>query len=128
MISRTRFYEDYHKAAEEHDRGFLKKHDEDLNTTLIFVSCERTFDELALTKGIGRFVLCRHLRIYHRGRPPAPTCPNDETAALLHVLHYKIDNKTFGNNVPALPNVPVLPNGPVLPARSSKLSPSHPLR
>ena len=29
--------------------------------------------------------------------------PNDETAALLRVLIYKIDNTTFGNDVPALP-------------------------
>ena len=29
--------------------------------------------------------------------------PNDETAALLRVLLYKIDNTTFGNNVPSLP-------------------------
>ena len=29
--------------------------------------------------------------------------PNDETAALLRVLLYKIDNTTFGDNVPALP-------------------------
>ena len=29
--------------------------------------------------------------------------PNDETAALLRVLIYKIDNTTFGDNVPALP-------------------------
>ena len=35
---RTRFYEHYHKEAEEYDREFMKKYDEDLNTTLIFVS------------------------------------------------------------------------------------------
>ena len=29
--------------------------------------------------------------------------PNDETAALLRVLIYKIDNTTFGNDIPALP-------------------------
>ena len=29
--------------------------------------------------------------------------PNDETAALLRVLIYKIDNTTFGNHVPTLP-------------------------
>ena len=29
--------------------------------------------------------------------------PNDETAALLRVLIYKIDNTTFGNNPPSLP-------------------------
>lgn len=35
---RARFYDDYRKVAEEYDKEFLKKHDEDLNTTLIFVS------------------------------------------------------------------------------------------
>jgi len=29
--------------------------------------------------------------------------PNDQTAALLRVLIYKIDNTTFGNDIPALP-------------------------
>ena len=35
---RARFFDDYHKEAEEYDREFMKKYDEDLNTTLIFVS------------------------------------------------------------------------------------------
>ena len=35
---RTQFFEDYRKEAEECDREFIKKYDEDLNTTLIFVS------------------------------------------------------------------------------------------
>lgn len=34
----ARFYEVYRKVAEEYDKEFLKKYDEDLNTTLIFVS------------------------------------------------------------------------------------------
>jgi len=34
---RTRFYEAYRREAEEFDREFIKKYDEDLNTTLIFV-------------------------------------------------------------------------------------------
>ena len=34
----SRFYADYRKVAEEYDKEFLKKYDEDLNTTLIFVS------------------------------------------------------------------------------------------
>ena len=33
-----KFYEKYHKVAEEYDKVFMKKHEEDLNTTLIFVS------------------------------------------------------------------------------------------
>jgi hypothetical protein len=35
---RSRFYENYRKEAEEYDKEFMKKYDEDLNTTLIFVS------------------------------------------------------------------------------------------
>ena len=34
----AQFYKEYHKVAEEYDKEFLKKYDEDLNTTLIFVS------------------------------------------------------------------------------------------
>ena len=34
---RAEFYEHYRKDAEEYDKGFMKKQDEDLNTTLIFV-------------------------------------------------------------------------------------------
>lgn len=34
----AQFYTDYRKVAEEYDKEFLKKHDEDLNSTLIFVS------------------------------------------------------------------------------------------
>lgn len=69
---RARFYENYRKVAEEYDKEFLKKHDEDLNTTLIFVSTTRGLDRLVLTKATGRFVLRSHLRIYHSGRPPTP--------------------------------------------------------
>ena len=32
------FYKDYHRVAEEYDREFFGKYEEDLNTTLIFVS------------------------------------------------------------------------------------------
>ena len=35
---RVRFYKHYQREAEEYDREFMKKYDEDLNTTLIFVS------------------------------------------------------------------------------------------
>ena len=34
---RAEFYEVYRKEAEIHDKDFIKKYDEDLNTTLIFV-------------------------------------------------------------------------------------------
>ena len=32
------FYEKFERAADDHDRDFIKKYEEDLNTTLIFVS------------------------------------------------------------------------------------------
>jgi hypothetical protein len=35
---RVKFYDKYYKVAEEYDKVFMKKHEEDLNTTLIFVS------------------------------------------------------------------------------------------
>jgi len=35
---RAKFYDMYRTEAEEYDREFIKKYDEDLNTTLIFVS------------------------------------------------------------------------------------------
>jgi len=34
---RTKFYEMYREEAGEYDREFIKRYDEDLNTTLIFV-------------------------------------------------------------------------------------------
>jgi len=34
----VKFYDKYYKVAEESDKVFMKKHEEDLNTTLIFVS------------------------------------------------------------------------------------------
>jgi len=36
-------------------------------------------------------------------QPQLQSDPNEETAALLRVLIYKIDNTTFGNNVPPIP-------------------------
>ena len=35
---RVEFYNKFQREMEEHDRDFEKKYDEDLNTTLIFVS------------------------------------------------------------------------------------------
>ena len=46
----ARFYADYRKVADEYDKEFLKKYDEDLNTTLIFVSFAPGFGEFVLTR------------------------------------------------------------------------------
>jgi len=63
--TRSRFYEDYRKVAEEYDREFNKKYDEDLNTTLIFVSHPSFSDVYVLTQIIGWSVLCSDFRLHH---------------------------------------------------------------
>ena len=101
--NRARFYEDYRKVAEEYDKEFLKKHDEDLNTTLIFVSSTWvSIVYCSLGSKAGLFSAVTSAFIIQVD-PQLQPDPNDQTAALLRVLIYKIDNTTFGNNVPALP-------------------------
>ena len=63
---RARFYDNYRKVAEEYDKEFLKKHDEDLNTTLIFVSLLWRFNGHVLTGHSGGSVFRRRLRLHHR--------------------------------------------------------------
>ena len=36
--ARVEFYDKFQREADDYDRDFVKKHEEDLNTTLIFVS------------------------------------------------------------------------------------------
>ena len=61
----SRFYAEYRKVAEEYDKEFLKKYDEDLNTTLIFVSFTLGMGERALTWISGRSVLRCNFRLHH---------------------------------------------------------------
>ena len=70
---RGQFYEVYRKEAEEYDKEFMKKYDEDLNTTLIFVSFVSSFGGRVLTKPKGWSILRSHLRIHHRRPVPTPT-------------------------------------------------------
>lgn len=52
----------YKREAEEHDREFAKKYDEDLNTTLIFVRTFLHWKLLLLTirRHLGGSILCSH--------------------------------------------------------------------
>ena len=100
---RARFFEHYRKEAEDYDREFMKKHDEDLNTTLIFVSFTRYLGMYVLTQPqAGLFSAVTSAFIIDVQSKLQPD-PNDETAALLRVLIHKIDNTTFGNNPPSIP-------------------------
>ena len=100
---RARFFEDYGNEAEEYDREFMKKHDEDLNTALIFVSSARRSGVRVLTQsqaGLFSAVTSAFIIEVHSHLQPDP---NDETAALLRVLIHKVDNTTFGNDPPTIP-------------------------
>ena len=84
---RAQFYTHYHKEAEEYDKEFVKKHDEDLNTTLIFVCRMRYEGTRVLTCAAGRSVFRSGFCLHYRGqfRPQArskrgdcrpPPCPH----------------------------------------------------
>ena len=62
---RTKFYEYYHKEAEEYDKEFVKKYDEDLNTTLIFVSFVHWYFGAHANLVVGWSLFCCHLCIHH---------------------------------------------------------------
>jgi len=101
---RAQFYEHYRKEAEEYDREFMKKYDEGLNTTLMFVGYTRYSRACMLTWVSGRSVLCHHFRLHHPG-------PTDETTVLLRVMLYKMDDTTFGGDIPFLPRWTGAPRG-----------------
>ena len=73
--ARAEFYNKFQREADEFDRDFIKKYDEDLNTTLIFVSFFSLFfffvhlscevDTLPFLGGIGRSVLRGHICFYY---------------------------------------------------------------
>ena len=73
--ARVEFYDKFQREADEYDRDFMKKYDEDLNTTLIFVSILPASTSIAVlirySGEIGWFVLRGHLCFHHR-RPEQP--------------------------------------------------------
>ena len=82
----------------------MKKYDEDLNTTLIFVSlvsqwlavCMLTQPQAGLFSAVTSAFI---LDVQSQLQPDT----GEETTALLRVLIHKIDNTTFGDDVPAIP-------------------------
>jgi len=64
--TRLDFYAVYKKAATEYDVDYIKKYDEDLNTTLIFV-CRLPLTLMVLfTRPLGWSVLRSQLSVCHR--------------------------------------------------------------
>ena len=75
--ARVEFYDKFKREADEYDRDFMKKYEEDLNTTLIFVSILSTSTStlllIRLFGGLGRFVLRGHLGFHRRRSAKPPT-------------------------------------------------------
>ena len=101
---RARFFEDYRKEAEDYDKEFMKKYDEDSNTTLIFVSFvlrrSATYAPTGSQAGLFSAVTSAFILDVQSQLQPDT---GDETVALLRVLIYKIDNTTFGDDIPSIP-------------------------
>lgn len=70
-----KFYDKYYKVAEEYDKVFMKKHEEDLNTTLIFVSLSPGTAGFFLTENTGWLVLRRDVGFHHRYQPTTTARP-----------------------------------------------------
>ena len=89
--------------AEEYDKEFNKRYDEDLNTTLIFVSLTGCLDACVLTRtqaGLFSAVTSAFIIQVH---PQLQPDSDEETAALLRVLIHQMNNTIFGDNIPAVP-------------------------
>jgi len=67
----------------------MKKYDDDLNTTLIFVRPRRCLGAHVLSRITGRSVLRRDLRVHHSGPPPTPARPErgDDRSPSRHYPH-----------------------------------------
>ena len=63
----TQFYETYRREAKDYDE-FIKRYDQDLDTTLIFVRCVRRSATRVLTRLAGWSVFRRNVCLYYRGQ------------------------------------------------------------
>ena len=70
---RVDFYTMYKREATEYDADYIKKYDEDLNTTLIFVRCPPPIFSIISPVPVGRSVLRHQLRLRHRCPFQPPT-------------------------------------------------------
>jgi len=65
----------YKREAMEYDTDYIKKYNEDLNTTLIFVSNYRWLSQPISFVVVGGSILCRQLSIRHRCPFSTPARP-----------------------------------------------------
>ena len=115
---RTKFFEHYRKEADEYDKEFLKKYDEDLNTTLIFVSFVRCWQARA---DKGTRLVCS-LRL-----PPHLSSTSSLNSSPTRVRRLLPSSESLSTKLTIPPLAPTLlpfPNGLVPPIQLSKSNPS----
>ena len=124
----AQFYECYRKVAEEYDKEFLKKYDEDLTTTLIFVS--RVWVELLWARANQRNRL-----VYFPLSPPHSSSrltPSYSPTRAMRLQPSFVFSSTRSTTPRSETTFPPSRNGPALRARwsmsrlsSSRVSPLH---
>ncbi|KAF9779229.1 hypothetical protein BJ322DRAFT_1013612, partial [Thelephora terrestris] len=97
---RLDFYTIYKREATDYDVDYVKKYDEDLNTTLIFAGL---FSAVS-----SAFVI----DIYSKLQPD----PNDQTVALLRAILLTLNSSAIPNEVPTVPTAPENPPGEIVTA------------
>ena len=75
---RVDFYTMYKRESAEYDTDYVKKYDEDLNTTLIFVHHSSSASSIISSTSVGWPLLGRQLRLRHR-RPFEPPARSQRT-------------------------------------------------
>ena len=117
---RLDFYTVYKREATEYDVDYVKKYDEDLNTTLIFV---RSYRVLSLT--ISRFNISQAglfsavssafvIDVYSKLQPD----PSDQSVALLRAILLTLNHSAIPNESPAIPPVQENPSSEIVTATS----------
>ena len=115
---RARFYEHYRKEAEEYDKETIKKYDEDLNTTLIFVSFVRGSGPRA---NRGRRLVCSPLS------PPHSSSSSTLSSSRTRMTRLQLSSASSSTRSTTPPSATMFPpshNGLALHTPSSMSKPS----
>jgi hypothetical protein len=99
---RDDFHEHYRKAAEEHDRELMKKHEVDLTTTLILVCCvHRSGTRVDSSQAT---LFCGVISAFiAQVNPQLESGPTGWTTTLFRNAIYGIQKIIHGNDTPAVP-------------------------
>ena len=95
------FYTAYNREASEFDVEYVRKYDEDLNTTLIFVRHLPCAPANHLTSLFSAVSSAFIIDIYKQLQPD----PSDQSVALLRAILLTLNHSTIPNETPTVPTV-----------------------